>query len=423
MRDTVQSIDVLLTQRNIKKAEVIIAKLLRTEQSEQQQARLLIRRARARLLNGRPEGAIHDLREVELLAPSEIKQPESQELLADCYFARFELSSVGFTDRNDALHAQEIYQSIRDACPDYLNLGWILYQLGRVYLTDNRIADADRITDAVACFQQALLAPSNVAALTAYCYERLGFVAFYEERDLNRSLGFLNKAVDTYPMTDNHAWLVQVYLLRSRVLCEMNQRDVALLSVRKAVKLASHGGSEMRPVLAETLFASAEVLTGVHGYEHEVIRNLEQFRMISRRPVGLDVTWARLHEMLGDAYLDSGLYAEAVSAYLAVLQFNPHYPWEVSIYYRIGRAYYFSGNYERAIDAVQHALKAADGNEGLIDYHLYDMFGSAKFALGRYDEAAAAYEAALKMTHANSPGSSMDKIRQYYEMSLSLANQ
>lgn len=417
MRDTVQSIDVLLTQRNIKRAEVIIAKLLRTAQSETQQSRLLIRRARARLLNGRPEGAIHDLREAEQLVPSEVRQPEAQELLADCHFARFELSSVGFTDRNDALHAQEIYQAIRDDYPDYVNLGWILYQLGRVYLTDNRISDA------VVCFQQALLAPSSVAALTAYCYERLGFVAFYEERDLNRSLGFLNKAVDTYPMVENHAWLVQVYLLRSRVLCEMNQRDVALLSVRKAVKLASHGGSEMRPVLAEALFASAEVLTGIPGYEHEVIRNLEQYRMISRRPVGLDVTWARLHEMLGDAYLSSGLYAEAVVAYLAVLQFNPHYPWEVSIYYRIGRAYYFSGNYERAIDAVHHALKAADGNEGLIDYHLYDMFGSAKFALGRYGEAAQAYEAALKMTHASSGGSSMDKLRQYYEMSLSLANQ
>lgn len=417
MRDTVQSIDVLLTQRNVKKAEVIIAKLLRADQSEQQQARLLIRRARTRLLNGRPEGAIHDLREADQLAAEEVSYPENQELLADCYFARFELSSVGFTDRNDALQAQQLYESIRDNHPEYHNLGWILYQLGRIYLTDNRSADA------VTCFQQALLAPSSVAALTAYCYERLGFVAFYEERDVNRSLGFLNKAVDTYPMTEHHAWLVQVYLLRSRALCEMNQRDSALLSVRKAVKLAAHGGSEMRPVLAEALFASAEVLTGIHGYEQEVIRNLEQYRMISKRPVGLDVTWARLHEMLGDAYLGSGLYAEAIAAYLAVLQFNPHYPWEVSIYYRIGRSYYYSGNYERAIDAVQHALSAADGNEGLIDYHLYDMFGSAKFALGRYGEAAEAYEAALKMTPVRSGGSSMDKIRQYYEMSLSLASQ
>lgn len=417
MQPNVQMIDALLQQRNVKKAEIIIARLLRTQQSDVQQARLLIRRARTRLMNGRPEAAIHDLTRAAALDSDESESPAYRELLADCYFARFELSAVGFIDRNDAHLALQGYRDLIARFPDYPNLGWALYQLGRVYLTDNQAEEA------VKCFQQALLSPSTQSALTAYCYERMGFVAFYEQRAPQRALSFLNKAIDTYPIHQHRGWLVQIYLLRARVFCEVQHRDAGLDSAQQALRIARLGGSELRSVLAEALLFTAEILASTPGNEQEIVEHLEQYRLMSRRPVGLDVTWARLHEMLGDAYFELGLYAEAINAYFAVLHFNPHYPWEVSIYYRIGRAYYFSGNYERAIDALRRALSAAEGDDGLMDSHLYDIFGSAHFALGRYEQAAQAYAQALAVKPARLATSHQDKIRRYYEMSLNLAAQ
>lgn len=415
MRYSLQTIDALFAQRNIKKAEIIIAKLLRTTQPVTEQIALLIRRARTRLVTGRPEAALDDLQRVIALRSEEFDNPEVRELLGDCWFARFELAAVGFADRNCAVQAQQHYQWIVDAQPQYSNLGWVYYQLGRVLLTE------DRVSAALDCFQRALLLPSNVAALTAYCYERLGFVAFYEERDFNRSLSFLNKAIDTYPHTEDRAWMVQVYLLRSRAYRELHRRDLAIESAEKALKLASSGRPELKAVYAEGLFTAAELLASIRGREKDVIAHLEQFRLISKRPVGIDVTWARIHEMLGDAYLALGEYTDAVMSYLAVLQFNPYHPWEVSIYYRIARAYYQQGHYDRAIEAVHRAFEAAADDESSIDYHLYDVYGNAHFALGHYEKAAEAYEIALRM--ANGKADNLDKIRQYYQVSLDLINQ
>ena len=116
--------------------------------------------------------------------------------------------------------------------PSISNRGWIYYQRGRVLLTENRIDDA------VECFQQALLTPSTVPALTAYCYERLGFVAFYERREFEQALSFLNKAVATYPTTEDRLWLVHVHTLRSRVFREMHDYDAAVDAANSAISVA-----------------------------------------------------------------------------------------------------------------------------------------------------------------------------------------
>jgi tetratricopeptide (TPR) repeat protein len=410
MRDQRTLIEALLHKREVKKAEVLIARGLRSEANHIKQAELLVQRARTRLFTARPEAAIDDLLKARALEENVLDSPINLELLADAYFARFELSSVGFAERSDALQSETLYQRIITDFSNYENLGWIYYQLGRVYLTNNRVEEA------LSCFQQALLSPSHVSPLTAYCYERLGFVAFYEERDLNRSLTFLSKAVDTYPLNEDRNWLVQVHILRSRVLREMYQPGMALREAEKALNLAFSRKSDRRATLAEALLTTGELLSTIEGRERDVVSHLEQFLQVCKRPLGVDVTWSRVYEMLGDAYFKVGRFDDALTAYNAVLQFNPYHPWEVSIYHRIARVYYQIGNYQKAVEAIHRALEVANSDGYDLDYRLYDVFGNAHFALGRYDKAAEAYANALRLAPPNQE--SIDKIRRYHQFSL-----
>jgi tetratricopeptide (TPR) repeat protein len=410
MRDQRTLIEALLHKREVKKAEVLIARGLRSEANHIKQAELFVQRARTRLLTARPEAAIDDLLKARALEENVLDSPINLELLADAYFARFELSSVGFAERSDALQAETLYQRIITDFANYENLGWIYYQLGRVYLTNNRVEEA------LSCFQQALLSPSHVSPLTAYCYERLGFVAFYEQRDLNRSLTFLSKAVDTYPLNEDRNWLVQVHILRSRVLREMYQPGMALREAEKALNLASSRRSDRRATLAEALLTTGELLSTIDGREKDVVSHLEQFLQVCKRPLGVDVTWSRVYEMLGDAYFKVGRFDDSLTAYNAVLQFNPYHPWEVSIYHRIARVYYQIGNYQKAVEAIHRALEVANSDGYDLDYRLYDVFGNAHFALGRYDKAAEAYANALRLAPPNQE--SIDKIRRYHQFSL-----
>lgn len=414
MQEQLHAIEALLNKREIKKAEILIAKCLRSDFNKQEQAKLLLFRARARLLSARPEDSIDDLLKVRSLILDDFEVPPILELLGDCYFARFELASVGFAERSDAQQAQHAYQRIVDNFPNYANLGWVYYQLGRILLTENQHEAAEDF------FRNALFAPSNVSALTAYCYERLGFIAFYEWRDADKALGFLNKAVDTYPIADDRIWLVQVHILRSRVLREMRNYQQALAVAEMALAVASMDSGEDKMGLSEALITTGELLSEIEGREREVINFLQQFLQVSKKPLGVDVTWSRVHEMLGDAYFKLGQYEAAVSAYNAVLQYNPYYPWEVSLYYRIARCLYQQRDYLRAIEAIDRMLKAAEAEgQRVEDYRVYDVLGNAQFALGKYDKAAEAYRTALRIAPANADN--LDKIKTYYHFAQELS--
>lgn len=406
-----EQIEILLRKREIKKAERVIAKALRSTQGAQQ-ARLLVYRARTRLFNGRPEGGLADLATVRELDAQLFDEPQTQEVLADCYFGRFELSAVGFADRADTQQAEQIYRHIIETTPHYQNIGWVYYQLGRVMLS------ADRAEEAVTCFQQSLMNPSQVPALTAYCYERLGFAAFYEERDPVRALQFLDKVIDTYPVAAERSWLVQVYLLRSRVLREMRNLTNALQEADTALQIAGMGRNKSS--LAEALLTNGELLADIRGRERDVIDILERFLQVSKRPPGMDVTWSRVYEMLAEAYSTCGEHEKAISAYYSVLAYNPYHPWEVSVYYRIGRAYYRKGNYAKAVDTLVYAFQLAEDNPSLIDYRMYDIYGGALFALNRFEEAATAYTKALNLIPADHEHG--EKIRHYQKLALEKAN-
>ncbi len=407
-----RNVDELLNRRDVKRAEVLIARSLRADLSVQERGRLLIARARVRLLSARVDEALEDLAHARTLLPDDFESPLTLELLGDSHFARFELASVGFADRSDTAQALATYERILAEYPDYDNRGWIYYQRGRVLLTENRIDDS------VECFEQALLTPSTVPALTAYSYERLGFVSFYERRNFERALSFLNKAVATYPTSEDRLWLAHVHTLRSRVYREMRNFDAAIDAANTAINVAS--STEGKAGLTDALLAAAETLALVEGHEKDVIVRLHQFIQISKKPLGIDVTWSRIHEMLGDAYYKSSQLQNAIAAYQAALQFNPYTPWELSLQYRIARALYQLGDYERAAQAIQKMLQAADADgQAVGDYRVYGILGNSYFAIGSYADAIDAYQTALQIAPSNAE--SLDKIRQYHQFALDLS--
>jgi tetratricopeptide (TPR) repeat protein len=402
---TITAIDALLRKREIKKAEIQIARALSKPATGGEYAALLTMRARAKLYTGRPEGALDDLMRAYEMAPSLKSDPVWNELLADSHLARYEISAVGFAERADAQQAEALYREIISTFPTYENLGWINYQLARVLLVTNRVSEA------LEGFQRALLTPSTVAALTSYCYERLGFVAFYEQRDAQQALTFIEKAVQTYPASEERGWLVQAYLLRGRILRDTHKLKAAIQAAEAAISIALSARSESRQIQREALFTAAEILSRARGTEQRVIEVIEQFFQQSRKPQTIDVTWSRAYEMLADAYAQLGKHERSITAYLASLQFNPYHPWEVSIYVKIAKCSYQLGEYERTVQAVRRALDVAKAEAQPVDFQVYDLLGSAYYALGQYEHAISAFDDALKCAPA--ADSSLAKIRQY----------
>lgn len=410
--ETYQTIDELLGKRDVKRAEVLIARQLRAELSLQERAQMLIARARARLMSARVDDALEDLHQARTVLLDEFQTPQNLELLGDAHFARFELASVGFADRNDTQQALEAYDNILVNVPDYPNRGWIFYQRGRVLLTESRIDEA------VVCFQQALIAQSTVPALMAYSFERLGFVASYEKREFEQAIAFLNNAIAHYPLNEDKRWLVNIHTLRSRVLREMHAYDAAVDAANTAINVAA--SAEGKAGLADALLTTAEMLVLLEGHEREVIAHLQHYMQITKKPPGIDVTWSRIHEMLGDAYFATNQLPTAAAAYQAALQFNPYTPWELSLHYRIARTFYQMGEYEKTVQSIRKMFQAADADsQSIDDYRVYNILGNAHFALHNYRDAAAAYQTALQKAPSNSE--SLEKIRQYHQFALDLS--
>lgn len=408
MEEQIHQIDHLLAKNELKKAEIAIARLIRSDLTSQHQSRVLYLRARSRFLSARPEDALEDLLTIRRIALSEFNTPPILELLGDCYLARFELASVGFSDRNDVLLAQHAYNQIVHNHPQYLNLGWVQYQSGRIWAIIGDIESAQR------SFQEALLTPSHISTLTAFCYERLAFILFYESRDLDRAVSFLDRAITTFPRYGDNNWLVQVHLFKSRILRIMRRYETALEAAETALSMVSDG-IENKLSVSEALLTIGELLSELGNHDKEVITVLQQFSQNRKKPLGVDVTWSRVNEMLGNAFLNLGRYDNAIEAYQTALQFNPDHPWALSLHYQIARSYYQQRAYNQAIKTVNHMLELATGEEQSIDdYRVFDILGNAQFALGDYENAVKSYQAALQIAPPNADN--INKIKSYHDL-------
>ena len=404
---SVQDIAGALGKRDIKRAEVLIARHMRSDLNTTDRADVLLMRARARLLGGRPDDALSDLRDALSFQPALPEAPSFLELRADVHMARFELASVGFADRSDTAQAMQDYQKVLTLAPTWPNRGWVRYQMGRIALSENRTEAA------LADLTSALVSPSTIPALSAYCYERLGFVAFFDQRNLVEALAWLDRAVATYPADEPRVWLAEVHTLRSRVLRESRDYAQALEAADHALKIASGCGAAGRDALADAALFAAEIANELPGRERSVIAYVHQFTGASKKPLGIDVTWSRSQELLGDAYLRAGLVAEALEAYQAALRYNPYHPWELKLYFQIARCYYQLQDYSRSANAVTVLLRSADSDEPILrDFRVHALLGNALYALGDYANAANAYRAAL--LHAPDHADGLENLQRYY---------
>lgn len=411
-----EAVDQALESNDLRKAEVTIARLLRSDTLTDLRAQLLLRRARVRLLSGRPDEALEDSQEVIALMPSLGEMPEVKMTLGDIYLTRFVLAEVGFAVRNDTDRALEYYNEVLARHPHFKQRGWVYYQRGRIYLSENRVDEA------VADFEDGLRRERRPYALHAYCYERLGFIAVFEKRDVTQALNYFNQAIDAYPAGENAAWLVQVHILRSRALRELGDYEAALTAASQALNSLDTTAPNYRDTLTEAHLAVGEILALIPRRESESIEHLLEFLQASKRPMGVDVTWSRVYETMGDLYFKLEKPEQAVEAYQACLTFNPLHPLAVNVQYQIARCYYRMRQYEQVITAIDRLLETAESDMQWIgDYRVFNVLGNAHFALEQYHKATQAYRRAVELAPPNAEG--LDKIKKYLRFSEDLAGE
>lgn len=410
MQDTLVQLKRLIEARQFKKAEIWLARLLRMNVSNNPMlADLLALRARLHILAGRPHNALEDLDTIEQLGAG-AGDVELQLLRADAHLARYEQATVGFVQKSDLQRAREIYQNILGYTSASDKSGWVWYQLGRLTLIE------DDVQEAVTFFENTLKASpgSEHPELHALSYERLAFIAYYEQRDAQQALGYVEQAINAYPDSEPRSWLVQVYLMRARILREQDL-SAAYMAAAEALQIAGADPSKARAAVVEVLFVVAEILAEMPGREEELIAALKRFIQLDKAPVGVDVTWSRVYEMLGNAYMALLEYALAIPAYEAALRFNPYHPWSETLQYRIAVAQYQLGQYQQTAEFLIGLLQGGVETEA---YRMYALLGNAQFALGLFADARRSYEQAL---HRAPAGIDTSTVRAYHEASTRLA--
>lgn len=402
-----EAVDIAIQSNDLRKAEVLIAKALRTDSLDGEiRALMLLRRAQARLASGRPDDALSEIEEVLAMRPSLQSEIPVKMLLGDIYFAKFALAEFGFADRNHSDIALAHYNDIIQSDPSFDQIGWVYYQCGCIHLSANEIAAA------IVNLKQALASNNNPPHVYAYAFERLGYIALYEQRNPEQAVVYFEQAATHYPKTTTTAWITQLHVARSRAFREVGDYDQALRAASAALRSLDPNAPDYKRALPETNLAIGEVLALIPDREVEAIDHLLQFLQTSKRPLGIDVTWSRVHELLGDLSMTLQRYEQAIEAYNTSLQFNPYHPWEVNIRYQIARCYYRMKAYERVIASIeQMQAAAAKENNTITDYRVFYTLGNAHFALERYGEAVGAYQEALRLAPPNADNH--DKIIQY----------
>jgi tetratricopeptide (TPR) repeat protein len=384
-----QSFPLIASVRELKQREATLSRQLKTASTEDVRASLLLQRASLRVQLRHGDDALADLdtiRTTRLLHESDAKFLQVQ---ADCHLMRFETSSVGFADRHELEKAILLYdQIIHDGQAD--NICWVHYQLGRAQIF------AMNFLSAVEQFQQALVLPdaTHHPELSAYCYERLAYVAYFDQRNSKDALLYLQRALDTYPSAAEPLWRASVHLRCGSILRELHMVEPALEATSAAYEIAR--SSENKAIIAEALLAIADLLTMLPGHDYEVIEVVNRYMYFEKRPLGADLTWARLYNIIGDAYFNVGQYSNAVDAYHSVQFFSPDYVSEGQVTFRLARCYYQLRQYKRTQQLAQEMLmdsdnEFVDGTQG----HVYELLGNAFFAVGDFKQAENAYEQAI----------------------------
>lgn len=400
-----------IDQGRINKAEVLLAQYLRQPDLKNDElAQLLMYQAQVYLSTARPDRAIDELDGIHLIDSAFSQSPHIQRFYADCYFARFEFSSVGFTQNQDLQQAQKIYDKIMRLHPSYHDISWIHYQLGRILLI------SDHIPQATEHFYRVLSITNVSPELRAYCYERLAFIAFYHDHHAKQALSYLDGILSEFAVSENIEWIIQVNLLKSRVLLSLNRISEAENIMESTVLFATKNKGDGQ-LLRDTLLSIAEQLALIAGKDKEIIAYLQQYVQLAKSPLEVDVTWSRVQQMMGNALVNMNQYSEAILAYKNALLTNPYTPWKETIDYQMAKCFYFRGNYAETITILkQNTNPITEGTQP--EHLLFDLLGSAYFALGNYTEALEAFAYALQSAPQGTEFS--EKVKLYHHFSKQL---
>ena len=178
----------------------------------------------------------------------------------------------------------------------------------------------------------------------------------------------------------------------------------AIESAQEACNLAQ---SINKTLHAESLLTLAELLS-LTGNNLSKIEVLQTFMQVSKLPVGIDVTWSRVYEMLGDSYFATAKYTEAITAYQSALRYNPDHPWEETIYYRIAKAHYQERQYAETIENLKLLITDCE------DYRIFNLLANALYGLRHFREAAQAYHQAIDLAPV---GVDVETMQYYYQLS------
>lgn len=400
-----ETLNTLVDEREFRKAEMLASRILRQNNGMNDEAQILFVRARIRLLTGRPDEALSDLSDIS--ADSHVVDTASYlELIGDAHLARFEAAQVGLAERNDIHNAQKLYRRIIDEYPSYYNLGWVYYQYGRTMLI------VDQIDEAEVLFRRALFAPSHIRSLTAYCFERLGFITFYERRLPQEALYLLDKAIHTYPISENQAWTIHTHLLQARVAHTFDSTK-ALNYIQLAHDTAASDSTLERPVHAEILFTEAEILSSQPGQDALIIDVLQEFFQMATSPPGLDVTWSRAYEMLGNAYQRIRRYQSAVNAFENAVRYNPDHPWYDIIQYRIATCLLQMNQHDASIQRLKTILRSDQNHVNHFEVNI--LLGDAYRGQGNLKEAMNYYQIAVDDISVQSDTSRSEHVKALLE--------
>ena len=123
------------------------------------------------------------------------------------------------------------------------------------------------------------------------------------------------------------------------------------------------------------------------AYEH--LGKLDETEKTYRRAIELRAHYWAGYSLLGAFYFRQARYAEAASMFSQAIALAPD---SIRGYYDLGATYNSQGRYGDAIGMLQHSIAIRPNASA------YTNLGNSYFYLHRYDEAAGAYEQAVKLS-------------------------
>jgi len=213
-------------------------------------------------------------------------------------------------------------------------------------------------------------------------------VGLSEEKNSPAAFEHLFKAVELDPSNpEPHQFLGTLYLFRQ----DYEKAEEHLL---RAKKLAQRNDKYGPPFIAELDNSLGVVYVHQKRYDEAIaILREAATNIVNRTPF---LAWGNL----GWAYQEKGQYSDAVSALTQSVREQPRF---CLGYYRLGNTYLAMRQFERAEEALTHALEVPDEEcKNLQD--AWHLRGEARAQLGLRQDAIADFERCVELSHDSEAG-------------------